>query len=142
MKTQNAKPVIVKKSNEAKKEVIKKVLITKASEKNAIQRPTNVKDKNFIYKYQLDAKLKALPEKKQKQLRSKLRRNLQLIVNKVILANVKKTDFIPCKEFISFYKENYILNDFSLKSVTNSSDELKVADLTKVLDLCKKSLAK
>lgn len=120
---------------------ITKLLITKASEKNAIMRPTSVKDKNYLYSYQLDKSLQ-LTEKDAKKKRSKLRRDLQLLINKLITSNIKKADYTHCPDFIKFYKANYIINDFSLKSISNSSDELKQQDLIKCLDLCKASLAK
>lgn len=133
----------VSESKEVKNEqAIQKVLVKKGSEKNAIERPLKVKDKNYLYKFQTAKGNEALTEKEEKKKRSKLRRDLQLLINKIITDNLKKKDLTACKDFISFYKENYILNDFEIKSITNSSDELKVQDLTKVLALCKESLTK
>ncbi len=105
-----------------------------------ISREAKPKEGGFIYKFQLaDKKLNA---KEAKKLRGKLRRQLQGICNAIIVANVKKEDLAPCKAFLVFYKEHYILNDLSLQSITNSSDELKHEDINKVLLLAKKSIAK
>lgn len=114
-------------------------VLKKGSEKNAVERKTSTKEKNFLYKYQLDKKENALPEKEQKKKRSKLRRKLQNLVNVIILANVKKPSTEGVKEFLDFYKANYILNDFTLQSITASNDELKTKDLQKVLEICKKT---
>jgi len=111
----------------------------KALTKNE-ERKTSVKEKNFLYKFQLEST--KLTDKQSKQQRNKLRRNLKLIVNKIILANLKKKDLTLCKEFIIFYKANYILNDFTLKSLTNVNDKDLINDYTIVLNLCKESLSK
>lgn len=105
-----------------------------------ISREAKPKDGGFIYKFQLaDKKVNA---KEAKKLRGKLRRKLQAICNDVILANAKKEDLTCLKPFMVFYKENYILNDLSLQSLTNSSDELKHEDINRVLILAKKVKAK
>ncbi len=105
-----------------------------------INREAKTKEKGFIYKFQLDAK-KTNP-KEAKKLRGKLRRKLQAICNDIILANVKKENLEVVKSFLTFYKEHYILNDLSLQSITNSTDELKHEDINKVLLLAKKVKAK
>lgn len=137
---QNKKEVPVK--ADKKDEATVKIVVAKGSKKNAIERKTTVKEKNFLYKFQLDTKNKGLKEKELKKMRSKLRRDLQLIVNKIIIANVKKEDLKDLPDFLKFYKANYITNDFAIESITNSGDELKTTDLKKVLDLAKKYLAK
>lgn len=101
-----------------------------------ISRDAKPKERGYIYKFQLDAK--KLSAKDAKKLRSKLRRKLQAICNEIILANVKQENLNIVKTFLTFYKENYILNDLSLQSLTNSSDELKHQDINKVLLLAKK----
>lgn len=115
--------------------------VDNANTKVIADRQTTVKEKNFLYKFQID-KTKKLTNKQEKQQRNKIRRNLKLLVNQIILDNMKKKDFTNVSNFVKFYKENYILNDFSLKSLTNVQDETKIEDYTKILNLCKESLTK
>lgn len=115
--------------------------VDNANTKVIADRQTTVKEKNFLYKFQID-KSKKLTSKEEKKNRNKIRRNLKLLVNQIILDNMKKKDFTNIPNFVKFYKENYILNDFSLKSLTNVQDETKIEDYTKVLNLCKELLTK
>lgn len=145
MKTKSQKPEVaapakVKKGEKKQDAATVKVVIAKGQKKNAIERNTKVKEKNFLYKYQLDAANAKMPEKKHKQMRSKMRRDLQLLVNAIII-NKGPKQAEATKDFIAFYKKHYILNDFTLQSITNSGDELKQQDLTKVLAICKATLA-
>lgn len=102
-------------------------------------RVTTSKEKNFIYKFQLDG---SINEKEQKKKRNKLRRNLKNIVNTIIVANMKKENLEVLTDFLNFYKSNYILNDFTLKSITNSSDLDLKNDLELILNLCQKKMSK
>ncbi len=99
-------------------------------------RGNTVREKNYIYSFQMDEKLK-LTAKQEKRMRGKIRRQLKAIVDAIILLNAKKKDTSKVKDFMSFYKANYILNDLSLQSITNSSDDLKQHDLNRVLALAK-----
>lgn len=131
MKTKTQKPEIAK----AKKEINKKAdgaTLKAVAEK---VRPITVKDKNFLYKFQLEGKLE---HKEEKRKRNKIRRDLKLIVNKIILD--KKGDKELIKEFKDFYKKNFILNDFSLKSLTNVTDPDTIDDYTKVLNIVKATI--
>jgi len=132
MKTKKELSKLVETTNTQKND---KVTIKKIAD-----RQTSVKDKNFIYKFQLDET--KLTDKEAKKKRNKLRRNLTLIVNQIILDNVKKQNLDNVKNFINFYKENYILNDFTLKSLTNSNEQSKVEDFNKILELTKIYLSK
>ncbi len=98
---------------------------------------TKTKEKNFLYKFQVDEK--GLNEKQQKKNRNKLRRQLENICNKFV-TNVKDVD-ANTKEFISFYKKNYILNDFSIESLSNSNSSRK-EDILNALSIVKKQLEK
>lgn len=131
MKTNVTKEVKNTNVKTSKKETVKN-----ANVKNIAERQTTVKERNFLYKFQID-KTKKLSSKEEKKNRNKIRRNLKLLVNQIILDNMKKKDFTNIPNFVKFYKENYILNDFSLKSLTNVQDETKIEDYTKVLNLCK-----
>lgn len=94
----------------------------------------STKEKNFIYKFQLDS---TLTEKEQKKKRSKLRRNLQNIVNTIIVDNLKETNLTNIPLFLDFYKLNYINNNFTLESITNSTEETKINEINLILNLTK-----
>ena len=101
------------------------------------ERKTATKEKNYIYKFQIaDTKLS---DKDAKKYRNKLRRKMLNITNLIIVSKDKRESI---KDFIALYKKEYILNDFSLASFSNSSDETKREDFEKVLSLVKSSLAK
>lgn len=132
MKTKTQKPEIAK---------VKKPTDTKKADQATVKaisekiRPITVKDKNFLYSFQLEGKLDPKAEKRK---RNKIRRDLKLIVNKIILD--KKKDINLINEFKDFYKQNFILNDFSLKSLTNVTNPDLIEDYTKVLNIVKATL--
>ncbi len=81
--------------------------------------------------------------KEQKQFRSKQRRKMQAFVNEIILASKqnKKAELSKSvKAFISFYKKDYLLNDFSLASIYQGSKETKVAELGDMLKIVKSNM--
>ena len=100
-------------------------------------RGTATREKNYIYRFQLEEGNK-LTAKQEKRLRGKIRRQLKNVIDPIITANVKKEDLSGLPAFIKFYKDNFFLNDMSLQSMTNCSDELKQSDLNRVLTLAKK----
>lgn len=126
----------------SEKEVTKDLATEQAIIKKVKERKTKTKEKNFIYKFQIanSESKKKLTAKEEKKMRSKLRRSLSNIIDKIVIE--KKDNKENVKEFISFYKLNYILNDFSIESITNSSDELLLEDLKRVFEIVKKQLEK
>lgn len=140
METKTKKPATSKAVKAVVKPSIKKEVNKKADQATikAVAdkvRPTTVKDKNFLYRFQLEGKME---HKEEKRKRNKIRRNLKLIVNKIILDKKKDKELI--KEFNIFYKNNFILNDYSLKSLTNVSDQDVIEDYTKVLNIVKATI--
>ena len=131
----NAKPE-VKKEKDAP---TAKAVVKKASQKeDPKERKTKTKEKNFIYRFQVDEK--GLTDKEQKKRRNKLRRQMTNLLNAVIIE--KKDPATPIKAFLSFYKKEYLLNDFSIESISASGDEDKQSDIKRVLDLAKASMEK
>lgn len=118
--------------------VAKKAAEKEAQKKRDSERKTKTKEKNFLYKFQLEEKL---TDKESKKKRNKLRRDLNNIQNLIIL-NEKKENEENIKSFLSFYKKNYLLNDFTKESISNSSDETKSEDLQRMLNIVKKYLEK
>lgn len=107
-----------------------KVNFEKKEKDNSVSSRT----KNFIYKFETR---ESLTDKESKKKRSKLRKDLQKIIDRIVLANHNKTNLTICEEFINFYKTNYVMNDYSLQSFTNSQDEDKRSELQFCIELCK-----
>jgi hypothetical protein len=93
------------------------------------------KYKNLDYSKFTDADFK----KNDKSLRTKLRHKRNSFANNIILYAQNK-DLVnlqkEIKDFNSFYKETYVLNDYSLKSIsdTNSDSDTKIL-LNMMLDI-------
>lgn len=78
------------------------------------------KDVQKMYKFEKES----LDAKQQKRLRTKMRNQRNKFANNVILHFQKKNEVELKKEvnsFTNFYKENYILNDFSLLSISSNN---------------------
>lgn len=140
----NKKSISTKKSNTVTKEnknvnkdnATASALLKKVSSK---ERSTKTKDKNFLYKFQIEES--NLNSKDQKKKRNKIRRQLKNLVNSIISVNLKgKKETKYNKDFINFYKANYILNDFSLSSLTNKTNEEDINDYTFVLTFVKENI--
>ena len=111
----------------------------------AKQTSTNLSAKGsnerLIYKFQLNAKLSS---KEQKDLRRKLRNernNLCFDVcrqNKSLIES-KKFHSASILNFLKFYKETYILNNFEIESLSskNFSNEADKANVSFTLACCK-----
>ena len=97
--------------------------------------------KDLIYKFQLDNNL---TDKQKKSLRTKLR-NKRINFEKDIILNYSNNNNTELKKeisnFIAFYKENYILNDFSLYSlISNNTDTEKMKRTDEALNVIKELL--
>ncbi len=135
----NKKNVIVKKVTITKNEKLDstnlELLKNKLSKIDTTKKETTTKDKNYLYTFdRLD-----LSEKELRAKRVKLRRDLTNICNNIIIKNKKSVTFEGIKEFIDFYKTNYIVNDYTIKSITNS--EKRKEELIIILDLTKEYLS-
>lgn len=97
--------------------------------------------KDLIYKFQLDSNL---TDKQKKSFRTKLR-NKRINFEKDIILNYSNNNNAELKKeisnFIAFYKENYILNDFSLYSlISNNTDTEKMKRTEEVINIIKELL--
>ena len=136
MKTQNANPTKTQKKAGKVDTATLKVLADKAKAtlikkdpNPGKDRSTYQKEKNYIYKFQISNP--GMPDRDAKKLRNKLRRKMENIVNAIIIEKKDNTNNI--KAFIKYYKDNYILNDLSLLSLTNSKDETLIEDFNRVI---------
>ncbi len=98
------------------------------------------RDQHFIYKVQAQAE--KLPAKKAKQYRQKMRRILENFYFRICLQKSTETKKAACAEFLAHYKAHYILQDFSLASITDSRDEGKRESYTQLLKIVQESLTK
>ena len=98
------------------------------------------KVQRYLYKWQTsEAKLTA---KEQKQKRQKIRRLLENFYFKICLQQNKEQKQAAIIEFLAFYKANYILNDFTLASLTDSKEPSKVESYKQMLLAVSENLKK
>lgn len=91
------------------------------------------KEQRFLYKFQL-ATPKLTPQKA-KQYRQKLRRKLDNFDYKIRIIKDASERNKAITEFRAFYKAEFILNDYSLKSITDSRDTIKSQSYAEMLKL-------
>ena len=139
VKNANAKKTTTKNQVAKKDEIVKinlskfsKALESKIIERKSTERITLYKYPNTFTKEQINAK-------QGKQFRSKLRTKLNNFTNNIFLfakqnrVSELKTEI---KNFDSFYKENYLLNDYSLNSLTNiNEDKEKFTNIKLMLEI-------
>lgn len=126
-------------STEKKATETKKVNVAEQVKANILEMLVK-RDQHFIYKIQ--AQTEKLPAKKAKQYRQKMRRNLENFYFKICLQKNAETKKAAIAEFIAFYKMHYILQDFSLASITDSRDESKRESYAQLLKTVQESLTK
>jgi hypothetical protein len=100
------------------------------------EKKLKVQERNFLYSFE---RLN-LSDKESKRNRTKLRRDLKLLVNNITICKDKEKLKELTNNFINFYKTNYILNDFSIESLTKKTNLDEIADYLKVLQIAKDSL--
>lgn len=98
------------------------------------------RQQHFIYRIQ--AEKEKLTAKKAKQYRQKMRRQLDNFHLRICLTKNVETKKTALTEFLAFYKFHYLLNDFSLQSITDSRNEDKRNSYTELLNIAKESLGK
>ena len=80
-------------------------------------------------------------EKEKKSLRKKLRNMLFSCATSLINEKNKENQKALIKAFNDFYKECYLINDYSLNSVCNENLKIEKKEiLSNALNLCKKEL--
>jgi type IV secretory pathway VirB4 component len=98
------------------------------------------KQQHYIYKVQSSAE--KLSAKAAKQYRQKMRRKVENFYFAICLQKNQETKAAAIKEFLTFYKSHYILNDFSLKSLTDCRDAAKQESYKMLLQTVQNSLTK
>lgn len=131
-KAKNTELAIINKSEKAAK--------AKASETANIIETLIKKEQRFLYKFQTSAE--KLNAAKAKQYRQKLRRKLDNFDAAIRLEKNAELKAKAIADFIAFYKAEFILNDFSLKSLTDSRDSYKAESFMEMLKLVQASIAK
>lgn len=96
-----------------------------------------IKDKIYAFDYQ------TLSTDSLKSKRQTARKRLSAFVRDIINYSDLQKDSdklaIKIKEFIIFYKETYVKNDFSIGSLRNKMEELEKRDLTRMLSIIQDS---
>lgn len=142
-KNQSAKVNTVKTSNnvEVSKVNLSKINLSKFAEKFAnVSEKIVSNQRESIYKYAVEFTKEKINGLEGKQLRNKHKRNIQNFASRMFVAckHKNESEIINIKnEFISYYKENYILNDYSLKSISNSQDKSKTDNIVNLLEVIK-----
>lgn len=98
------------------------------------------KEQRFLYKFQVAGE--KLTPAKAKQYRQKLRRKLDNFDAAIRLEKNADLRAKSIADFIAFYKAEFILNDFSLKSLTDSRDSYKAESFEAMLKVVQSSLTK
>lgn len=119
----------MKKSNDNNKRNanLKNVLaLRKENESQLKEKSTSLKESIYF------------PQFNDKKIRSKIRRTLDKICNQILGKDRNEKEIEEgIKEFLSFYKEHYKLNNFKIESLSNTSNEEKKKDYILVLEIVK-----
>lgn len=98
------------------------------------------REQKYLYKWQTE--MPKIPAKEAKKLRQKIRRKLENFYFQICLQKNAETKKASIQEFMAFYKANYILNDFSIQSLTETHDQSKKESYIELLKVVKESLKK
>lgn len=128
-----------KAENSTEKKGTEKVNVAEKVKANIIEMLVK-RDQHFIYKVQ--AQTEKLPAKKAKQYRQKMRRILENFYFAICVQKSAEKKASAITEFLAHYKAHYILNDFSLASLTDSRDEGKKESYKLMLSEVQKSISK
>lgn len=98
------------------------------------------KDKLTIYNYPETFSKTDINSEKGKKFRNSLRSKMQKFANNIFYyakINDNEKLIAEINSFDAHYKENYRLNDYSLKSVSSSNNEVKAKDIELMLSIIK-----
>jgi|SRR5882757_622177 len=137
------KNVPASKIADEKKEEIKIVNLSKFAkelENKSVSHARN--ERETIYNYPPNVPKEKINEREGKQFRGKMRNSLQRFSNNIFY-NEKIQNLDELKKEIAkfeiFYKENYRINDYSLKSLSSSNDPAKNKDIDLLLRIIAES---
>lgn len=98
------------------------------------------KDKETLYIYPDGFSKTDINSEKGKKFRNSLRTKIQKFANNIfVFTKTEQQDKLieEIKLFDVFYKANYKTNDYTVKSVSSSNNELKNADFNQMFDIIK-----
>jgi hypothetical protein len=135
-------PVIAPKKDAKKKtENLQKINLSKFADKlKDVKEQILNSAKSTIYNYPEILTPLDIKGKLGKQFRSKQRNKIEKFANNItVFAKFNKLEDLKneIKNFDINYKENYKINDYSLQSISQSSDETNKSYLTLMLDIIK-----
>lgn len=147
MKNENLTPakITAKKDVTTKKVTAKKPKVVSLNLDKYAAKLQNVeikekKSKDSFYKYPDTFTALDINEKKGKQFRAKTRKKMSTFENNIfVFTKTKQVDKLKIEVslFNDFYKEFYQINDYSLKSITQSVADAKTVSLQTMLDIVK-----
>lgn len=89
------------------------------------------------------SKTEGMKEEEKKKFRSKIRRALHSYCNQILGKDRSEEERkTAIKSFLSFYKENWKIQDFKMENFTQSKDADDLADYRNLLKFVSSSLAK
>lgn len=98
------------------------------------------KERESLYNYPEGFSKEMISSEKGKKFRSSLRNQLKRICNNILLyAKMNRMEDLNAEIdlFASFYKKNYRLNDYSLKSLSYSQNEEKSSNFDLMMQIIK-----
>lgn len=136
-KNQNASASTI--VNAEKKEIVKMNLDKFSAQLEGMQLKEK-KIRETLYIYPEDFRKEDIGSDKGKKFRNSLRNAMKRHCNNILSFTKQKNEEKlqdELKSFNAFYKKNYRLNDFSLASISNSSDPSKERDLSLMMEIIK-----
>lgn len=116
-----------------------KSIETKKTAVNNILELLITKQQKYLYKFQQDKENKLSPVQA-KQVRQKIRRIIQNFYLHICLQTNMQIRKEKTAEFLQFYKSTYILNDFSVGSLSESKDPANLESIKLLLAAAQKSM--
>lgn len=135
-------------NNVATEKKIVNLNLDKFAQKLSEVKLTEKKDKATLYFYPENLSKADINGEQGKKFRNSLRNKIQKFANNItVFASMqqknKKDETVilklknEVKAFNIFYKENYQINDFSIKSISASNNDGKTANIELMLDIVK-----
>lgn len=125
------------KAIDAKKDEIVNINLSKFASELENKGNSHIRnERETIYVYPSSIPKERINEKEGKQFRGKMRNQIKRFANNIFYES-KRNEIENVKaeiaKFDAFYKENYRINDYSLKSLSSSNDEGKNKDIDLLL---------
>jgi predicted translin family RNA/ssDNA-binding protein len=135
---QSANATVSNKSTNVKTATVTKINLSQFADKLKNVELKVKEKKALLYKYPENFNANDINSDKGKKFRSSLRTKLKRFTNNIfVFAKINEVEKLKkeIKDFESFYKENFVVNDLTVRSITNSKDT--EASVTLMLQIIK-----